>query len=316
MTANKRCLSVGMLVMALTAAGQLVEAGQRDSQGRDRGGRDRGGRESQGQARERSGGSSERARRDDNAPAAQAPSQQPRETAPFGARRGNDGQERATTPQERPRDGSRYGNNDQRDAARDNRAGRDERADRGGRGQAVPRREGQVPRVFQPGPNDRDRNNRNDRRDGFRYEPYRDYGRYDDRYGAYGTRRLTPGPRSLRHYYGSGGSYSVYFGLGSGYLFGSPYYGRVYGYAAPRVYGARIYYGDVRLQVRPRNAAVYVDGYYAGVVDDFDGVFQRLTLEVGPHEIEVSAPGLEPQFYDVYVDPARTVTIRADLYPY
>ena len=40
----------------------------------------------------------------------------------------------------------------------------------------------------------------------------------------------------------------------------------------------RIYYGDVRLMVRPRDAAVYVDGYYAGVVDDFDGVFQRLTL--------------------------------------
>ena len=38
---------------------------------------------------------------------------------------------------------------------------------------------------------------------------------------------------------------------------------------------------------RPRDAAVYVDGYYAGIVDDFDGVFQRLTLEVGPHRIEL-----------------------------
>ena len=66
--------------------------------------------------------------------------------------------------------------------------------------------------------------------------------------------------------------------------------------------------------VQPRDAAVYVDGYYAGVVDDFDGVFQRLTLEVGPHQIELDARGLEPQFYDVYVDAAQTTTIRTELY--
>ena len=84
------------------------------------------------------------------------------------------------------------------------------------------------------------------------------------------------------HYYGSGGHLSVFFNLGSGYRYGSPYYGRVYG-GPVSLYGGggRLNYGDVRLQVRPRGAAVYVDGYYAGVVDDFDGVFQRLTLVVG-----------------------------------
>jgi hypothetical protein len=81
------------------------------------------------------------------------------------------------------------------------------------------------------------------------------------------------------------------------------------------VYGARIYYGDVRLQVRPRDAAVFVDGYYAGIVDDFDGIFQRLTLAVGPHEIEIEGPGLEPQVFNVLVDPSRTIDVRADLYP-
>ena len=58
---------------------------------------------------------------------------------------------------------------------------------------------------------------------------------------------------------------------------------------------------------------MYVDGYYAGIVDDFDGRFQRLALEAGPHEIEVSAPGVEPQVFDVYVDPSRTVELHADL---
>jgi hypothetical protein len=119
-------------------------------------------------------------------------------------------------------------------------------------------------------------------------------------------------PRFDRHY---GPSFSVFFGIGSGYRYGAPYRGRVYGYVPAPVYGARIYYGDVRLQVRPRDAAVFVDGYYAGIVDDFDGVFQRLTLTVGPHEIEIEAPGLEPQVYNVLVDPSRTVDVRADLYP-
>src|SRR6185312_3885852 len=34
----------------------------------------------------------------------------------------------------------------------------------------------------------------------------------------------------------------------------------------------------VRIEVSPNDAEVYVDGYYAGIVDDFDGVFQRLRV--------------------------------------
>jgi PEGA domain-containing protein len=119
-------------------------------------------------------------------------------------------------------------------------------------------------------------------------------------------------PRFNHHY---GPSFSVFFGVGSGYRYGVPYSGRVYGYVPGPIYGAPVYYGDVRLQMRPRDAQVFVDGYYAGIVDNFDGVFQRLTLTVGPHEIEIEAPGFEPQVYNVMVDPSRTVDLRGDLYP-
>ena len=71
--------------------------------------------------------------------------------------------------------------------------------------------------------------------------------------------------------------------------------------------------GEIRLQVRPREAAVYVDGYYAGVVDDFDGVFQRLKLEAGAHRLEVRAPGFRPLVFDVLVTPGETTTYRGDL---
>ncbi len=47
----------------------------------------------------------------------------------------------------------------------------------------------------------------------------------------------------------------------------------------------------VRLEVTPRNTAVYVDGQYAGIVDDFDGLFQRLRVVPGRHEIVLYLEG-------------------------
>jgi hypothetical protein len=35
-------------------------------------------------------------------------------------------------------------------------------------------------------------------------------------------------------------------------------------------------HGEVKLQVTPKQAEVYVDGFYAGLVDDFDGTFKHL----------------------------------------
>ena len=135
-------------------------------------------------------------------------------------------------------------------------------------------------------------------------------------YSRYYAPRLLPRRSAPRRHYGQGGRLSLYFGWGSGYRYGSLYRGRIYGYRGRVVsgYGNYRYYGDLRLKVTPREAAVYVDGYYAGIVDDFDGFFQRLTVEVGPHVIEIDAPGLEAQAFDVYVDGARTIDLHADLF--
>jgi hypothetical protein len=184
-----------------------------------------------------------------------------------------------------------------------------ERGSSDNRGRDNRRADNQRPRDDHRG-DDRRADNRNWRNDGRN-------GGWDHRDGnGYRGPRVVVVPRPLypRHY-GSGGRYSVFFGIGSGYRYGSPYSGRVYGAIGPVYGGARLYYGDVRLQVRPRDAAVYVDGYYAGIVDDFDGAFQRLTLQVGPHDVEIEVPGGQPQAFHIYVDPARTVDLRADLYP-
>jgi len=73
--------------------------------------------------------------------------------------------------------------------------------------------------------------------------------------------------------------------------------------------------GGIRLRVRPRDAQVFVNGYYAGLVDDFDGNFQQLRLEQGGHKIEVRMPGFENLQLDVHVQPNRTITIREELRP-
>ena len=73
------------------------------------------------------------------------------------------------------------------------------------------------------------------------------------------------------------------------------------------------YEGKLQLKVKPRDASVSVDGYYVGLVDDFDGVFQRLHLEAGPHRMEISAPGYEPLTFDVRIEPNQTLTYHGEL---
>jgi hypothetical protein len=71
--------------------------------------------------------------------------------------------------------------------------------------------------------------------------------------------------------------------------------------------------GALRLKVRPREARVSVDGYFAGTVDDFDGKFQKLQLEEGHHKIELLAPGYEPLSFDVRIVAGEKVTYEGKL---
>ena len=66
------------------------------------------------------------------------------------------------------------------------------------------------------------------------------------------------------------------------------------------------------LCLEPQFTGWDVDGGYAGIVDDYDGVFQRLDLEPGAHEIEIRTAG-RPLVYDVNVTPGQTVTIHANV---
>ena len=70
---------------------------------------------------------------------------------------------------------------------------------------------------------------------------------------------------------------------------------------------------SLRIQVTPQDTEVYVDGYYAGVVDDFDGMWQRLRVEPGQHEIALYHEGYRTARERVYLVRDKTFTIKRQL---
>ncbi|MBN2369595.1 MAG: PEGA domain-containing protein [Vicinamibacteria bacterium] len=109
-------------------------------------------------------------------------------------------------------------------------------------------------------------------------------------------------------------SYYPYWGYYDGYYYG--YYGWRAPYWRPRVvYHYDRDFGSLRLMVQPEHAEVFVDGYFAGIVDDFNGMLQRLHLQPGRHEIMLKADGYQTHRIKVFVPIDHTVKIRYDMKP-
>jgi hypothetical protein len=128
------------------------------------------------------------------------------------------------------------------------------------------------------------------------------YGGYRGYYGGY------------RGYYGGAymGYYGYpYFGFGFGWGWGYPYWYGGYGYP---------YWGydptpEIRLEVKPREAQVYVDGYYAGIVDDFDGTFQRLRVRPGAFELTLYLKGYHTVTQNIHVGQGQDSKIKFQMEP-
>src|SRR5262245_50424410 len=78
------------------------------------------------------------------------------------------------------------------------------------------------------------------------------------------------------------------------YPYASPFWGFGVSYATPLPPpngGTATPDSGVRIQMTPETAAVYVDGYYAGTVENFNGTFQKLKLEPGTHDITIYLEG-------------------------
>ena len=187
------------------------------------------------------------------------------------------------------------------------------------------RRERAVPRTVEPRRNDQTQRQDQTRREEQARQNDQSHRQYDahrndnngrnDNNRRYDTRRYTPRivrpsivrvvpyrPYVYRPTYRGG-----YYGSGGYYVYG----------ATPRGYYDPIpgrYYGGVRITGAPRDAEVFADGYYVGIVNDFDGIFQHLNLEAGAHRVEIAWDGYQPLAFDVFVQPGETTTFRADGY--
>jgi hypothetical protein len=125
--------------------------------------------------------------------------------------------------------------------------------------------------------------------------------------GGYGHVHVGVGVGYYGGYYGFypwfyWGPYSPYW-----YPWGYPGY-PWYGYGYP-------YYpqSSVRIEVTPREAKVFVDGYFAGTVDDYDGTFQRLHVTPGKHDILIYLEGYHSLKQSFYLSPDSTYKIKGEM---
>lgn len=130
------------------------------------------------------------------------------------------------------------------------------------------------------------------------------YGHY--RYPYYGYYPYYGGYYGPYYAWGAWPYYDFYAGFGYGYPygFGVGYHGGGYGNGDS---------GEVRVLVDPESTRVYVDGYYAGVADDFDGMFQRLHVPPGRHELTLRLEGYRSHRVKVYVPYDGTLKLHHDM---
>ncbi|MCX6538686.1 MAG: PEGA domain-containing protein [Acidobacteria bacterium] len=123
--------------------------------------------------------------------------------------------------------------------------------------------------------------------------------------------------------------------VGIGMYRGAPYYDNFswgysrwwypFGYGpywyGPYWYGSYGYPGDdgqsgsLKLEIKPKNADVFVDGYFAGIVDDFDGFFQSLDVSAGNHSIALWCQGYRTVTQEVHVQRGNSLKLRYQMVP-
>lgn len=120
--------------------------------------------------------------------------------------------------------------------------------------------------------------------------------------------------RVYRPFYGPRFYHPYFFGFGGWSPFWggpwSPYWGAPW---PPYQIGPEL--GSARLKVTPRDTEVYLDGRLVGVVDDFDGRFQRLRVPPGQYVLELYREGMQTWSRPVLLTPGSTLDIEHVMVP-
>jgi hypothetical protein len=72
---------------------------------------------------------------------------------------------------------------------------------------------------------------------------------------------------------------------------------------------------QIKLQVTPERAAVFVDDAFAGSVSEFMGAGRGMLVSPGKHRIKIALPGYQAFDTEVSLLPHQKITIKTDLLP-
>jgi hypothetical protein len=72
---------------------------------------------------------------------------------------------------------------------------------------------------------------------------------------------------------------------------------------------------QIKLNVTPERAAVFVDDAFAGSVSEFMGVGHGMLVSPGKHRIKIALPGYQAFDTEVSLLPKQKITIKTDLIP-
>jgi hypothetical protein len=72
---------------------------------------------------------------------------------------------------------------------------------------------------------------------------------------------------------------------------------------------------QVKLDVTPDRAAVFVDGGYAGTTHEFGGVGKAMIIAPGKHHVKIALAGFQEFNTDINLKPGQKISIKTELVP-
>ncbi len=72
---------------------------------------------------------------------------------------------------------------------------------------------------------------------------------------------------------------------------------------------------EIKLQITPDRAAVFVDGTFAGYVHEFGGTGRKMLVSPGKHRIRIGLAGFQDFETTVDLLPHQKITLKSDLVP-
>jgi len=72
---------------------------------------------------------------------------------------------------------------------------------------------------------------------------------------------------------------------------------------------------EIKLEVKPDRAAVFLNGGYVGHVDEFNGPGQSMVVPSGSYDLKITLPGYLPFETQITLRPGQKLEVKTDLIP-